>query len=88
VGPLEAGSGAEVDWASVWQNPHRLFITSRRRTRGSKPKQRGLTQVLRRPAEITTQSGRFYVFPIIEIAPGGRNDAVWSQFLTKNKKKG
>ncbi len=36
----------------------RLFITSWPRTRGSKPQQRGLTQVLRRPVEIAAQSGQ------------------------------
>jgi hypothetical protein len=56
-GPLEASRGAKVEWASIWRTLNRLFITSWPRTGGSRPQERGVTHVLRRPVETATQSG-------------------------------
>ena len=58
VGPLEASRGAEVARASDLRALNRLFITCRPRRAGSKPQQRGVTQVLRRPVEPAAKSGR------------------------------
>jgi len=58
VGPPETSRGAEVDWASVWQNLIVCIAPGDAAPGGSKPQQRGLTQVLHRPIEIAAQSGR------------------------------
>ncbi len=57
-GPLEASRSAKVAWASIWRTLNRLFITCRPRRAGSRPQQRGVTQVLRRPVESAAISGR------------------------------
>ena len=51
-GPLEASRGAKVEWASIWRILNRLFITSWPRTGRSRPQERGVMHVLRRPVEI------------------------------------
>ena len=56
-GPLEAGRSAKVEWASISRTLNRLFITCRPRRAGSRPQQRGVTQVLRRPVEMAAISG-------------------------------
>ena len=56
-GPLEASRGAKVEWASIWRTLNRLFITSWPRTGGSRPQERGVTHVLRRPIETAVVSG-------------------------------
>ncbi len=58
VGPLEASRGAEVDWASVWRTLIVRLSPVDAARGGSKPQQRGLTQVLHRPVEIAVDSGR------------------------------